>query len=597
MLDRPSQDSRIGECATVPIETDALAADALRHASGLVVVVDRRGSILVVNDNWSRLAADFDGDPQRCGPGANYFEVCRQAAAGGEAVAQQVLDACQATLADRTLRVVEYACAPPFPLAGPPSFWYRLRIAHTAAGHLLLEHTDVTDERAKLLRATEVASQAAFERLVLTAIAQPVIATDLEGIVTYWNDAATAFFGYRADEAIGQPIVAVTVPETSVEQATEIMATLSRGESWTGEFWVRHRDGTRFPARVTDIPMVDADGHIVGIVGISDDLRPHYAREAEQQRLRDLENQLLQSQKLEALGTVAGGVAHEFNNVLAAILGHAELLRDDTASTPAGRVSAEDIVEATQRGRDVVHSLLAFGRPQSGERSPFVVEVTDSGTGMDEAALARAFAPFFTTKPIGDGTGLGLAVVHGLVQAHGGTIAVTSTPGIGTSVQVRLPVSTLSLSPPAPSVPPVRLAEAPAVLLVDDDPMVLRAITRILESGGARVTGFTDAKAAAHAIVTAGATLPWSVAIFDYAMPVMRGDELALALAHAGHKTPVILCSGNIGDIGLSPAGVREVLEKPVGGQELLDCLRRVLGVSGNGAAPAVRWGAHLPPA
>lgn len=447
------------------------------------------------------------------------------------------------------------------------------------------------------------------------------------------------------------------------------MAALSRGESWTGEFWVRHRDGTRFPARVTDMPITDADGKIVGIVGVSDDLRPQYAREAEQQRLRDLESQLLQSQKLEALGTVAGGVAHEFNNVLAAILAHAELLRDGVGADGALRVAAESIVEATQRGREVVYSLLAFARPQSSERAPvnaerwlrsalrlvepilptevrvtctfdapattiranethltqvllnltsnagyamrstdrrelsiharrehqvateghpgrewFVLEVSDSGTGMDAAALTRVFDPFFTTKPLGEGTGLGLAVVHGLVTAHEGTISFHSTPGVGTTVRVCLPVCTEA--PTAVTAPVThRVATGrERVLLVDDDAMVLRALTRTLEHAGLQVTGFTDPVAALRAIEAAPSPPPWTVAVFDYAMPGVRGDELARHLSRKDSRLPIVLCSGNASEIAQVPAPVSEVLEKPVSGSTLVDVLLRLGASAGAGA-------------
>lgn len=644
------------------MNSDKLAAEAMRRAGGLLVVIDRHGEILMANDNWLRLAIDFDGDPAVCGPGADYFEVCRRAAAQGEPVATQVLDACADVLADGHARTVEYACAPPHELTGPPSLWYRLRITRLSKQRLLLEHIDVSDHQAIVQQATALASEASFERLVLKAISEPVIATDPHGIVTFWNGAAESLFGYRADEALGQPVTNVTVPETSREQAAEILAALSSGSSWTGEFWLRHRDGTRFPARVTDIPIIDGDGRMVGIVGVSVDLRPHYAREAEQQRVRELEGHLLQSQKLEALGTVTGGVAHEFNNVLAAVLGHAEALREAVAGDEYARASADSILEASQRGRDIVYSLLAFSRPQSGERTavnaeqwfrsalrmlePIIptevtlttafeappttllandthltqillnlasnsayamresarrelhirvtrepsttlrygapcdmlrLEVRDSGTGMDAAALARVFDPFFTTKPIGDGTGLGLAVVHGLVSAHDGTIAFDSAPGVGTAVLVRLPVYEDASTLCAPMRCEPTTIGPERVLLVDDDAMVLRALTRTLERAGLTVSGFTDPHEALRTVRSHEGPLPWTVAVFDYAMPGMRGDELATALAQSGVSIPVLLCTGNASEIRSNPSLVREVLEKPVTSDTLVQALLRVL--------------------
>lgn len=644
------------------MDSEMIAAEAVRHASGLQVVVNRHGEILLANDNWLRLAVDFNGDLAACGVGANYFDVCRRAAAEGEQVAAQVLDTCAAVLADGHSRTVEYACALPHELTAPPSLWYRLRVTRISEQRLLLEHIDVSDHQAIVQKATALASEASFERLVLKAISEPVVATDPHGTVTFWNGAAESLFGYRADEALGRSVTDVTVPETSREQAAAILAALSCGESWTGEFWLRHRDGTRFPARVTDIPIIDGDGRMIGIVGVSVDLRPHYAREAEQQRVRELEGHLLQSQKLEALGTVTGGVAHELNNVLAAVLGHAEALREAVAGDEHARASADSIIEASQRGRDIVYSLLAFSRPQSGERTAvnaeqwfrsalrmlepiiptevtlttafdappttllandthltqillnlasnssyamrdtarreliirvsretatvmgngapcdmLLLEVRDSGSGMDAAALARVFDPFFTTKPLGDGTGLGLAVVHGLVSAHEGTIAFESAPGVGTTVLVRLPVR----EDVNTSSSPVRHARATIgperVLLVDDDAMVLRALTRTLERAGLTVTGFTDPHEALRTIRSHAGQLPWSVAVFDYAMPGMRGDELATALAQYDQTIPVLLCTGNSSDIRALPVLVRDVLEKPVTSDTLVQALLRVL--------------------
>ena len=637
-----------------------IEAAAFHEGSGLQVVIDRHGVIRATNAAWMRFADRFGGAAAACGPGASYYAVCEQAALRGDTTASDVLEACRATFRDGELREIRYACAPVDESPDPSSFWYRLRIARLSPELALLEHADITDEQTALQHAMRHASQAAFQRLILQAIAQPVIATDVHGTVTYWNAAAEELFGYSASEALGRVILDVTVPEASRTQAEEIMTTISRGARWTGEFCVRDRHGTRFPARVTNIPMVDKNGRIVGIVGVTDDLRPHYAREAEQQKLRELEAQLMQSQKLEALGTVAGGVAHEFNNVLAAILGNAEVLRDAHANNAEALAAADGIVEATQRARDVVYALLAFSRPQSGERTALdaeqwlksamrliepavppdvtltvsfdapptslqgnetqltqvllnlasnsahamrnrdrrelsirasldrlpsvslatpatsdwlVVDVSDTGTGMDAALLARVFEPFFTTKPVGEGSGLGLAMVHGLVTAHGGQIAIDSTPDVGTNVCIRLPASTVYDIPARHELHPQQLALSGEILLVDDDAMVLRALTRVLTNAGLRVTGFTDPHEALRyfeGLPDAGVV---SAAVIDYAMPGMRGDALAVELAAKGLCAPVLLCTGNASDIGPQRLPVRQVLEKPVSGAELVEAL------------------------
>ena len=125
--------------------------------------------------------------------------------------------------------------------------------------------------------------------LMLDAIGQAVIATDLRGLVTYWNAAAEALYGWHASEAIGRPVTDLTVPELAAQQAADILQHLAAGRAWTGEFTVQRRDGTRFPAIVADSGIYDDDGELVGIVGVSTDLTE--TRRAEQARL-DSENRL-----------------------------------------------------------------------------------------------------------------------------------------------------------------------------------------------------------------------------------------------------------------------------------------------------------------
>jgi PAS domain S-box-containing protein len=127
---------------------------------------------------------------------------------------------------------------------------------------------------------------------LLNALGHAVIATDLAGIVTFWNDAAVALYGWTSVEALGRNIVDLTPSTPSREQAAEIMRDLADGKTWTGEFPVMRKDGTSFPARVTDTPVYDDAGRLVAIVGISSDIsemkeKERALRESEQ-RFREL---------------------------------------------------------------------------------------------------------------------------------------------------------------------------------------------------------------------------------------------------------------------------------------------------------------------
>jgi PAS domain S-box-containing protein len=107
---------------------------------------------------------------------------------------------------------------------------------------------------------------------MLDAVGEAVIATDLGGTVVYWNGAAERLYGYSSDEAVGRSIGDLTVPDASHEQGEQIMAAVTAGRSWTGEFPVQNRTGRVFPARVTDAPFVDGTGALVGVIGVSRDL-------------------------------------------------------------------------------------------------------------------------------------------------------------------------------------------------------------------------------------------------------------------------------------------------------------------------------------
>jgi signal transduction histidine kinase len=206
--------------------------------------------------------------------------------------------------------------------------------------------------------------------------------------------------------------------------------------------------------------------------------------------------------------------------------------------------------------------------------------VTDTGEGMDAATRARAFEPYFTTKPVGAGSGLGLSVVHGIATGLGGAIALASTPGEGTAVDVWLPRIEGPARAPAPP-PDAAPGAGRRVLLVDDDPPVARAIGRMLEHAGYAVTVAADAETAlARFRADRGA---FDVVLTDQTLPRMRGDELARALLALSPSLPVIICTGyseRLDDERVRALGARALLAKPLDLRELQAALRTALGGS-----------------
>ncbi|HEY0025965.1 MAG TPA: PAS domain S-box protein [Longimicrobium sp.] len=192
------------------------------------------------------------------------------------------------------------------------------------------------------------------QALLLDTVEQAVIATDLQGNITYWNRFAEELYGWKRHEVMGRSVVEVTPSEEMMQEAAKIMERLSRGESWSGQFPVRRRDGTTFMAQVTDTPICGPTGELVGVVGVSFDITER----------RDLEEQLRQSQKMDAVGQLAGGVAHDFNNLLTVIQGTVELLKADLPPADPVRDDIHQIGEAAERAATLTRQLLAFSRRQ-----------------------------------------------------------------------------------------------------------------------------------------------------------------------------------------------------------------------------------------
>ncbi len=458
--------------------------------------------------------------------------------------------------------------------------------------------------------------------------------------------------------ATGQPVRSVIVG-VPVEQAEEVRWALCNA-----------------------YPENTAQGALRHVVVTFIDITSLRAVQAQQKRLQF---QLAQSQKMEALGTLAGGVAHDFNNILAAILGNAELARQDLAPEAGARESLHEISTAARRGRELVRQILAFSRQQPAERtrvevSPIVdescallraalpsqvqllhechrdtpailadatqigqvlinlgtnavhamqgragrvecivdriarddarlppevaraceqaqadavrIRVIDGGCGMSEDVSRRIFEPFFTTKASGKGTGLGLPVVLGIVQVHGGAIEVQSTPGQGTTFTLYFPGAPEACSPEcaSPDAPKPReavtmdvalsepgdaaptetspmadatSAQAPHILYLDDDDTLVFLVRRLLERRGYRVTAFTEQKQAIEAV--RADPQAFHLLLTDYNMPGMSGLDVARSVLALNPALPVAVASGYITDelqAEARAAGVREVVFK-----------------------------------
>jgi CheY-like chemotaxis protein len=215
-------------------------------------------------------------------------------------------------------------------------------------------------------------------------------------------------------------------------------------------------------------------------------------------------------------------------------------------------------------------AALAKNLPRQGDYVRLTV--ADTGCGMDTRTRERIFDPYFTTKAKGKGTGLGLAVVHGIVDSHQGAIEVTSAPGKGTRFDIYLPVSEQSLGP-TDATPQADVRGHERVLFIDDEPMLVELGKTMLGQQGYHVTGMTDPQEALEAFRRSPED--FDIVITDLTMPILTGDHLAEALTALRPDLPILLCSGYLKH-GDHPC-VTGYVHKPITMQALSRAVREAL--------------------
>jgi PAS domain S-box-containing protein len=473
---------------------------------------------------------------------------------------------------------------------------------------------------------------------------------DPTGVVTNWNAGAQRIKGYLPNEIIGQHFSRFysNADQAAGRPARALRLALESGR-YEEEGWRVRKDGTFFWASVVIDPIRDDENRLIGFAKITRDITER--REA-QQELEKLQLRLAQSQKLDALGQLTGGVAHDFNNLLMVITGSLNALKKMAGDDPKALRAVQAIDTASQRGAALTSQLLSFARRQSVnpqtidvrdsifsvrdvldtglgsaielqieadnriwpitvDRAEFetalvnlvinardampkggkvtvqaknvfvndgvakgdfvAIKVRDTGTGIPDDVVAKIFDPFFTTKPIGKGTGLGLSQVHGFVHQAGGTIAVDSELGKGTSFTVCLPRSTAVLTRR-----PEQLSHrgTGTVLLVEDNPDVANASTGLLEELGYAVRWASDVDTALSEIAANGIDLVLS----DIVMPgKMDGLALARILKQKHPGLPILLATG-YSEAARNAAAEFPILRKPYQIHELNEALSRLGG-------------------
>jgi two-component system cell cycle sensor histidine kinase/response regulator CckA len=462
-----------------------------------------------------------------------------------------------------------------------------------------------------------------------------------DGRITYWSSGAARLYGYLAAEALGRVSYELLQTEFPLP-LEEVTSALQASGRWEGEVVHVTKDGRRVHVASQWILRRRRANEPGSVIEVDTDVTA--------QRL--IEERVRQSERMEVVGQLAGGVAHEANNQMTVVLGATGFLlaRHDLPET--ARQDLEYIREAAERTAAITAQLLAFSRRQVvqtrvfnldevvqglegvlrralGERSTLVLQlraggnvkadpgqlaqvllnlvlnardamplggrltietritelteayalqrpgvairpgpyavlsVIDTGHGMGADTLSHLFEPFYTTKPIGKGTGLGLATVYGIVKQSGGYVWAYSELGQGSTFKVYLPLDAEAVSHPAHHVAPTR-ASGETVLLVEDEPAVRHMTSRVLQEYGYGVVEASGGHQALGELERGGGKI--DLLITDVILPGMDGPELARRAAELQPELPVLFVSGYTDDEiirrGLLQAG-QPFLQKP----------------------------------
>ena len=490
-------------------------------------------------------------------------------------------------------------------------------------------------------------------RAIFNATADSLVLRDADFRVVDVNPAYSLFSGRGRGEVIGAPGLTMSSASRN-EEVKALHARALKGEPVQFEGTATRKNSERFEIEVRGVPIRHQGAPHVLYVGRDITAR----KEAEAQRAA-LEEQLRQAQKMEAIGQLAGGVAHDFNNILQSIIGNLVLAgerQEDLGDASLGKY-LERAQRSSLRARDLIRQMLTFSRGQRAERRPVALpalvreaanllrsplpatiklrmqldeglpgvsldpvqieqvllnlcinardamsgtgtitlaarisehrdsvcascrmrvngrhvelSVHDTGPGIPREVLERMFEPFYSTKEVGQGSGMGLAMVHGIVHGHGGHVLVDTPAGAGAAFRLLFDAAGAGTDDSAPGTTSRPAASrrklSGRVLVVDDEEMIRELLSDLLGGWGLEVTTLADGVAARDAF--ASDPQAWDLVITDQDMPGLTGMQLARAITRLRPGMPVVLCTGYGDDLtekNIAAAGVRTLAAKPL---------------------------------
>ncbi len=512
---------------------------------------------------------------------------------------------------------------------------------------------DIT-ERKRLY--AELRYERDFNNLLIHASPMFLVTLDGQGKTLIMNQAMLNTVGYSQEEVFHKDYITLFVPKEDQEVVRETFNNIAKENKATvNENRVVAKDGREILVEWHGRPIMNSDGEFDFFFGVGIDI-------TERKRLQ---KELHQAQKMEALGTLAGGISHDFNNILSAIFGYIEMAEMHIEKPDKLQRDLGEAFKGAKRAKDLVKQILTFSRQREFEAKPiqprlvikealklmqpslptsiqlrqdvqseslvladptnihqvimnlctnayhamegregmldvtltdceldesftksrpeietgkFIkLSVSDNGHGMTQETLDKIFDPFFTTKAEGKGTGLGLAVVHGIVKDCKGTITAYSELGKGTTFNVFLPVVQKELAEEEQVA--LQLPEgSESILFVDDEEVLLNIGEEMLTELGYQIVTMSDPVAALNLFKEN--PQQFDILISDITMPEMSGVELVKEIKALRPDMPIILATGfsaNITEDSIKDIGVARLLMKPLIKKEMVTAIREVL--------------------
>ena len=482
-----------------------------------------------------------------------------------------------------------------------------------------------------------------------------------DGSFSYVNPAWEVILGHKANEVLGKFFIDFVRKKDAKKYVRHFKQIRDNKNTITNMVGpLIHKDGSSRIFNLSGAPNIDSSGHVIGMVGLLKDITEH----------QTLQAKLIQAQKMEALGTLAGGVAHDFNNILLAIMGYSELGVIDADDSTIVKKDLNEVLKACQRAKGLVQQILTFSRQteeklEPADIKPVVKEalkllraslpatidirlnfnldaamvqsnltqihqllmnlctngahaigneggtitvsldkvsvdhptdmsytdlqpgsyirlsVCDTGHGMAPHVLEKIFDPYFTTKEKGKGTGLGLAVVHGIVKRHKGHLSVESEPEKGTTFFIHFPIFEEIVRADEKNVADSFPGGNECILFVDDEKDVVEIGERMLTHLGYEVIAKSDSIEVLDLFRSQSDR--FDLVITDMTMPKLTGDKLAEEMLRIRNDIPIILYTGYTENFSKEQAhkiGIKEFGMKPFEMRDLAETTRRVLDQS-----------------